>query len=153
MMAAVLPGFLDVGMRVLSTGGIVTLVGLWWRRDIALRKIASSEAGDLRDDYAVELAAVRNERHKDRLDFLEIERHLRDLIRSSDARHAECEEARQEMRLEMNRMHDEIAGLKSQLRMVSTDRVVELGPGEGPSAPHARAAATRMKDRLEGGDK
>lgn len=130
----------------ITSGGIITLVGLWWRRDVALRKISSSEAGDLRDLYAKELAAVRAERAQDREEALNVEKHLRDMVNQSDKRHEECEAARQLMRKEMDEMHDEIAGLKRQIPAASADKLLVMD-GRSPSeiAPHAAASAERVK--------
>jgi hypothetical protein len=144
---------LDIILRLLSTGGIVTLVGLWWRRDIALRKISSSEAGDLRDHYAKELAEVRSQRLLDRQEFLKIEKHLRGMIEDSDRRHEECETARRAMRIEMDNMHAELEGLKRQVPVASADKLLVLeGNGQKPSdiAPHAAASAGRVKRIGEG---
>lgn len=135
----------------ISSGGIIALVGLWFRRDIALRKLSSTEAGDLRDLYAKELAAVRTERAQDREEALKVEVHLRKMVEMSDKRHEECEEARQAMRKEMDEMHNEIAGLKRQIPVASADKLMVLD-GRLPSeaAPHAAASAERIKNYAEG---
>lgn len=136
----------------LTSGGIFTLVGLWWRRDIALRKISSSEAGDLRDHYAEELAAVRKERMTDREEFLRIEKYMREMIDASDAKHRECEDARQKMRVEMDTMHEEIAGLRRQVPIASADTLLVLeGSKPSEAAPHAAASAERVKKIVENG--
>ncbi len=143
----------DVILRVLSTSGIITLVGLWWRRDIALRKLASSEAGDLRDSYAAELAAVRAERNLDRENAIKVEKHLRGLIEDGDRRHEECEISRRNMRKEMDEMHEEIAGLKRQVPIASADQLLIM-EGAAEHAPHAAASAERVKEIGErNGDK
>lgn len=133
----------------LTGGGVFALVGLWWKRDVALRKISSSEAGDLRDHYAGELAAVRKERLQDREEFLKLEKHLRTIIEESDRRHSECESARQVMRREMGAMQDEIAGLKRQVPKASADQLLILEGRPSEVAPHSTAAARRIKDRGE----
>lgn len=132
----------------ITSGGIIALVGLWWRRDVALRKISSTEAGDLRDLYAKELAALRKERTQDREDALTVEKHLREMVDMSDKRHAECEVSRQEMRQEMDKMHAEIAGLKRQVPAVSADKLLVL-EGVSEVAPHAAASAERVKKITE----
>lgn len=144
----------DLILRIITASGIVSLVGLWWRRDVALRKIASSEAGDLRDAYAKELAAVRSERQHDREQALVLEKYLRGMIEDSDRRHEECETARRAMRNEMDGMHDEIRGLKRQIPDISADRLVLLeGSRVKPSdtAPYAAASAARVKSITENG--
>lgn len=142
----------DFILRLITASGIISLVGLWWRRDVALRKISSSEAGDLRDLYAAELAAVRAERAQDREDALTVEKHLRQIINESDRRHEECEAMRRTMRTEMDAMHDEIAGLKRQIPAASADKLLIMeGNGIKPSeaAPHAAASAERVKRLTE----
>lgn len=130
----------------ISASSLLALVGLFLRRDIALRKISSSEAGDLRDHYASELAEVRSQRLQDREEFLKIEKHMRGLIEDSDRRHEECEDARRLMRTEMNGMHDEIAGLKRQIPVASADRLILLEGRPSAVAPHAAASAARVKE-------
>lgn len=136
----------------ITSGGIITLVGLWWRRDIALRKISQSEAGDLRDSYAEELKAVRAERAQDRKDALGVEKHLREMVDQSDKRHEECEISRRNMRIEMDEMHAEIAGLKRQVPAVSADKLLMM-EGASELAPHAAASAERVRDITGNGDK
>lgn len=131
----------------LTGGGVFALVGLWWRRDIALRKISSSEAGDLRDHYAEELGSVRLERVSDREEALKVERHLREMIQLSDRRHEECENARVEDRKERARMQEDIDGLKRQVPEASANMLLVLEGNGKPSevAPHAAASAERVK--------
>lgn len=135
----------------ITSSGILALVGLFLRRDIALRKLSSTEAGDLRDLYAKELAAVRAERGQDREEALRVELHLRQMVDQSDRRHEECEISRRLMRTEMDEMHSEIAGLKRQVPAVSADTLTVL-EGRRPSevAPHAAASAERVRKITEG---
>lgn len=135
----------------ITSGGIVTLVGLFMRRDIALRKLSSTEAGDLRDLYAKELAAVRAERGQDREEALRVEKHLRDMVEMSDKRHEECEIARRDMRAEMDDMHAEINGLKRQIPAASADKLLVLEGRPSETAPLAAASASRVKTITENG--
>jgi hypothetical protein len=142
----------DVGTvpQWLAIGPLLTLVGLWWRRDVALRKISSSEAGDLRDHYAEELKSVRLERIQDRAEALKVEKHLREMIQLSDHRHEECEKARIIDRGERAHMQAEIDGLKLQIPRLSADAllILEKSGSVKPSeiAPHSTAAAKRLKE-------
>jgi hypothetical protein len=139
----------DTVTRLLSTSGIIGLLGLWWRRDIALRKISAGEAGDLRDHYAAELAEVRSQRLQDREEFLKIEKHLRDMISAADDRQVECDRDRRQMRKEIDGLHSELAGVRRQIPGLSADKVVLLGDPE--RAPHAVASAPRVKSIVESG--
>jgi chromosome segregation ATPase len=141
----------------ISSAGIVTLVGLFFRRDVALRKISSSEAGDLRDHYAEELKALREKLNSQEQHFTSMEKHWREMLEASDHRHEECEKARQAMRRELSDMHDEIAGLKRQISITSANKLIELegngAPRPSEVAPHATASAARVKDIAKNGDK
>jgi hypothetical protein len=145
------PDLLGTVPQWLTGGGVFALVGLWWKRDVALRKISSGEAGDLRDHYAEELSSIRSERAQDRTDALKVETHLREMIELSDRRHAECEAARVVDRQERTKMQDDIDGLKRQIPQVSTDRLLVLEGKPSEIAPHSTAAAKRLKENGEGG--
>lgn len=140
---------------ILNLAGLLlggTALGVILKYRLGMRKLAVGEAGDQRDDYAAELAALRAERRQDREDALKIEKHLRTMIEESDRRHEECEAARREMRIEMDGMHAEIAGLKRQVPEVSADKLLVLEGNGKPSdtAPHAVASAGRVKKIAEG---
>lgn len=145
-------GTLNIILNIvgLLLGG--TALGAILHYRLGMRKLTVEDEADQRDDYAVELAALRNERRQDREDALKIEKHLRDMIELSDTRHAECEDSRRAMRVEVDEMHAEIAGLKRQIPEVSADALLKLEGNGKPSetAPHAAAAAARVKKITEG---
>jgi hypothetical protein len=125
---------LDLALRLISASGIVTLVGLWWRRDIALRKLSTGEAGDIRDHYAKELTRYADE----------VERVIR--------RQLECETRERALRDRVMTLEDEITGLKRQIAERSADRLMVLdGRTPSESAPHAAASAERVKKIVENG--
>jgi hypothetical protein len=130
-----LPGWITAASTIT---GVVTIIVAWWRRGISLQRLSNESEADIRDHYADEVGALRTQ-------LLTLERHYREMLEQSDRRHAECEVARQEIRTELE-------GLKSQIRLASTDRVLRM-ESDPPPAPHARAAAHRVKKIIEGGDK
>lgn len=132
-----------------------TVTGLVWaflRFGLGWRKQGFDNDADIRDHYAQEVAALRGKLDGQEAHFLSLEAHWRTILEGSDRRHQECEDARQQLRSELSKMHEEIAGLKSQIRAASTDRVLRM-EDDPPAAPHSRAAAKRVRDVMEGGDK
>lgn len=136
----------------ITSAGIVTILGVVLRYRLGWRKQTLGDDADIRDHYAQEVAALRGKLDGQGAHFLSLEKHWRDILEGSDRRHQECEEARQAMRREINKMHEEIAGLRTQIRAASTDRVLRMEE-DPPPAPHARAAAKRVKNIIEDGDK
>lgn len=130
-----LPGWITAAS---TTTGVVTIIVAYWKRGVSLQRLSNEDEADIRDHYALEVEALRGQ-------LLTLERHYRDMLEQSDRRHAECEVARVEMR-------NELEGLKSQIRLASTDRVLRMEK-DPPDAPHARAAAHRVKQIIEDGDK
>lgn len=123
-----LPPIIDIILRLLSAGGIVTLVGLWWRRDVALRKISSSEAGDIRDHYAAEV-----KRYSEEMDRVV-------------ARQLACEQREQALRERVMTLEEDIRGLHRQIARYSSDQLVVLEEG---NAPAAAASAERVRKIVE----
>lgn len=133
----------------ITSAGVVTLIGIVLRYRLGWRKLGDADDADIRDHYAQEVAALRGKLDGQEAHFLSLESHWRTILEGSDRRHQECEEARQLLRIEMNKMHEEIAGLKSQIRAASTDRVLRMEE-DPPEAPHSRAAAKRVKNINDG---
>lgn len=129
-----LPGWITAAS---TTTGVVTLIVSYWRRGVSLQRLANEDEENIRDHYAQEVQALRGQ-------LLTIEQHYREMLEQSDRRHAECEDARTEIRTELE-------GLRSQIRLASTDRVL-LMEKDPPPAPHARAAAKRVKRIIEGSE-
>lgn len=116
----------DLLLRIISASGIITLVGLWWRRDVALRKLSSTEAGDLRDHYAAEL-----------------QRYIEEIDRIS-TRQLACEGREEKLRGRVRHLEDEVAGLHRQIARYSSDSLLILEDKD--RAPEATASAERVKD-------
>jgi len=144
----------------ISSAGILSLVGLFLRRDVALRKLSHTEAADLRDSYAAELAGVRAERVEDRRRhqeervedrdaYMRLEKHMRDMLGMSDQRHKECEDDRKAMRQHVTKLEQDITGLNRKIIEYSAERAVSLDPSR---TPHASASAERVRD-ITNGDK
>lgn len=141
-----IPGWITAATAVSGLIWAFLKFGLGWRGQ------TMADDADIRDHYAQEVAALRGKLDGQEAHFLSLESHWRTILEASDRRHQECEEARQAMRREINAMHEEIAGLKAQIRAASTDRVLRMEE-KPPKAPHARASAKRVKNIIEGGDK
>lgn len=118
----------DLLLRIISTSGIVTLAGLWWRRDVALRKLSTSEAGDIRDHYAAEL-----------------ERYVKEIERVSK-RQLECEGREQTLRERVRKLESEILGLHRQIARYSAEEAMLLDSDE---APLGAASAHRVRKITE----
>lgn len=130
----------------ITAGSMVTLLGLIFRHLQTMKKLALGDTSDIRDHYAREVERLTAKLASRDTQFAELEKHLRDMSRSSDDRHAECVREREALR-------EELAGIKAQIRAASTDRVLFLEdrcakPSE--EAPQSLAAAQRLK---EGGGK
>lgn len=144
-----LPGWITAAS---TTTGVVTLIVAYWRRGVSLRRLTNEDEADLRDHYAEELSALRSKLNEQEDHFKGLEKHWREMVEASDRRHEECEVARRGLRLELDAMHEELSGLRAQIRAASTDRVLRMEE-ECPPAPHARAAAHRVKKINEEGGK
>jgi predicted nucleic acid-binding Zn-ribbon protein len=157
-------------------GGIfaiaVAFFALYIRREVSLRKLSVeaqqvevnaqtaeyADRADRRDHFAEEMAALRDNIKDLRKELHDTERdcrqellaqqmQFRKALEQSDRRHEECEVARVALREELTEMHEEIAGLRVQVRMASTDRLVVLGD---KATPHSKAAGERVKKIDEG---
>lgn len=136
---------------ITAIAAVTGLVAAFLKFGLGWRKQTLGDDADIRDHYAQEVAALRGKLDGQEAQFLSLEKHWREILEGSDRRHQECEEARQSMRREINKMHEEIAGLRSQIRAASTDRVLRMEE-DPPPAPHARAAAKRVKNIIENDD-
>jgi septal ring factor EnvC (AmiA/AmiB activator) len=138
---------------------ITVVGGLFWaflRFGVTWRGQSLDADEQIRKLFAEEIAAVRAERKADKESFATVERHLRDMVEASDRRHEECENDRRALRRELDRMHDEIRGMRNQILAQATDRVLLLEencPKPSETAPHAHAAAKRIKNGDHGGGK
>lgn len=121
----------------LGTGGIITLVGLWWRRDIQMRKLKNDDEADIRDHYAAELVALREK-------LMDMERHYREMLERSDKRHEECQRDREDMRCKMNEQAMELEGLRRKVAMISQDRFTVL---EDPASAPETSRSHRQRKR------
>lgn len=121
--------------------GALLKFGLGWRSQTL------NEDENLRKHYAEELQRLTKKLDEKSGDFSAkmqvMEDHYRKLLDDSDRRHDECQKDRDNLRREMNDMHDEIAGLKRQIARYSADRVVLLG--EDNYAPEAKRSAQRVR--------
>ncbi len=102
----------------------------------------------LRDHYAQEVARLSEKLVGQTATFREqmqtMENHYRQLLQDSDERHEACQQDRDKLRLEINEMHAEIAGLKRQIARYSSDNLVVL-EGSDLKAPEATKSAKRVK--------
>lgn len=64
------------------------------RRDVQVRGLKNTDTADIRDHYAQEVAALREQ-------LFSMEQHYRQMLQQSDRRHEECELARTAMRAEL----------------------------------------------------
>lgn len=138
---------------ILNIGGLVlggTALGVVLRYKLGMRKLALTDEADIRDHYAAEVARLVEKMDRREKHFLEVEKHLRELIATSDRRHEECEAARAEDRREHARMRDEIEGMKRQIIRYSSEGVLVLS--EQPSE-HVEGAARRVRDIVDGNKK
>jgi hypothetical protein len=117
----------------LTALGIGSFLIALLRRDVQVRGLRNTDQADIRDHYAQEVAALRDQ-------LLTMEQHYRNMLEQSDKRHDECEVARSQMRAELD-------GLKRQMAAASADRLLVLEERTCPSdvAPHSTAAAKRIK--------
>lgn len=137
---------LDMILRLITALGITSLVGLFWRREVNLRKLSNENTADIRDHYAGEVKALRDRLEANLKTFRDLETHWRDMLDASDRRHKECEDARHELRKELTDMHSELAGLKRQIARYSSDKAILL---EDDKAPMAQASAERVKNIIK----
>ncbi len=68
----------------------------------------------------------------------------------SDGRHEECEKAKRQLRRELDLMHDEIRGLRDQIRTQASDRVIALERSGAEPSDHVADSAYRVKRIVEG---
>lgn len=110
-------------------------------------EIHNQDEANIRDHYAGELKALREKLDSQEEHFRAMEKHWREMLEASDRRHQECEEARQALRREIDKMHAELTGLKRQISEYSADKMIELVERSCPAqdAPHSVAAAKRVK--------
>jgi chromosome segregation ATPase len=127
---------------IFGGGAFVGLLTFMWR----MRGLRNADMADIRDHYAEELTALRAKLNSQEDHFRSMEKHWREMLNASDKRHEECETARQELRLELNTLHDEIRGLREQLLRYSADKVLFLGASE-----IVTDAAHRVKDITDKG--
>lgn len=145
MVTPELLGTVPQWLSVLGFGGVIIAL---LKRDVSIRGQKFADEADIRDLLTTEMSAMRKERAADKEGFSAVETHLREMVKTSDQRHEECEASRRAMRREMDGMHDEIAGLKRQVIAQSANRLLEIGGVE--QAPLATAAAERVKKIVEG---
>lgn len=140
-------GALNVILNIagLLLGG--TALGVVLRYKLGMRKLALADEADIRDHYAQEVARYVEKLAAQEKHFLDVEKHLRELIAISDRRHEECEAARSEDRRQRIAMQDEIDGMKRQILRYSAEGVLVMS--EQPSEKVA-AAAERVKKITDG---
>jgi septal ring factor EnvC (AmiA/AmiB activator) len=144
-----LPGWITAAS---TTTGVAAIIIAFFRRGVSLKGLQNADSADIRDHYAQEVEALRSKLNGQEGHFHNLEKHWREMIAASDRRHQECEDARQELRGELDKMHTAIRGLRDQLLAQSTDRVLILeGTPAAEKAPHSVAAAKRIKENGEGG--
>lgn len=124
--------------------GALLKFGLKWRG----QTLDSDEK--IRDHYAKEVARLTSKLDEQtrgfREDIRSLEDHYRKQLADSDQRHEECQKDRDELRLELRNMHEEIAGLKAQIRRYSTDRLLVLEDDRLiQQAPKSLASAKRIR--------
>lgn len=158
--AGTLPGWITA---VSTSTGVVTLITMYWRRGIAIRKLGiekaiadNVDAADIRDHYADEVQKLRDrldkqaESFRGRLD--EIDGHYRDIIskleqryteasKAAQIRHEECMADRDKLRNEVSILRNEINGLVRVITQASIDRVIALGDDVSDEIKEAAARA------------
>lgn len=163
--AGTLPGWI-------TSAGVVGLLGLLLRYqlgrqklqidaaqvDINAQQIANTDEADIRDHYAEEVKELRaalkeqSARHQQREN--EMDDRYRRLLQESEARHEECQTQRRELRHDMDRLLDEMAGLRRTIVQYSAEGVVRLGEISGARASEEveRAAHSTLEqiDRVAG---
>lgn len=142
---------------ILNLVGIIlggTALGVILRYSQGMRGLRDAESANIRDHYAKEVERLTQKLDRQTHNFHELEKHWREMLEASDHRHEECEKARAESRAEMDAMHDQLRGLKDQLKQYSADTLIMLERNGKPSqsAPESLKAAERIK-KLSGNDK
>lgn len=144
--AGTLPGWITA---ISTSTGVVTLITMYWRRGIALRKLNieqkiadNVDAADIRDHYADEVQKLRDRLDAQSLGFKarldENDEHYRGIIdrlerryaeaaEASQQRHEECMADREKLRSEVGILRNEINGLVRVITQASIDRVIALG--------------------------
>ena len=169
MISAEFIGTIPGWITAISTStGVVTLVTMYWRRGIALRKLNieqniadNMDAADIRDHYADEVQKLRERLDTQAKGFreqiAEIDGHYKDIIErlekrytdASDAamkRHEECMADRDKLRNEVMILRNEINGLVRVVTQASIDRVIALGDDVSDDI---REAAMRAQKYIE----
>lgn len=158
----------------ITSGGIMGILGLliWWQ--MGNRKIGvdqqvqfNVDKADIRDHYAEEVSALRARidtqaaNHATRVTDLEtryqrnigeVEERFARALRDAEERHADCMRDKDGQHDEINNLKDQVAGLRRQIGLQATDRVLELGNRDAPSED-VLASAYRVKDIHEGRSK
>lgn len=98
--------------------------------------IRNADTADIRDHYAAEVTQLRAQ-------LVTLEKHYREMLLASDRRHAECEQARTEMRGRISELEDHVRGLEAQMRRYSSDTVLKLA---GEPSDQVVEAARRVRD-------
>lgn len=129
---------------ILNLAGLLlggTALGVILKYRLGAKKLAYADEADIRDHYAAEVERLVEKMDAREKHFLEVEKHLRELIATSDRRHEECELARHDDRRERLRMQDEIDGMKRQILRYSAEGVLTLSE----ASPKVKAAAKRVR--------
>lgn len=111
------------------SGGIFGVLATFYVRN---RKITVNAEETLRTHFGEEL------------------KRLAESAKESDRRHNECEAAKSELRRELDKMHEEIIGLRAQIRSQAVDRVLLLEERCAQPSPAVADAARRVKNITEG---
>lgn len=128
----------------LTATGTVALLGVILRHLQVMKRLALGDTADIRDHYAEELKRKNEQDAAREKQFMELERHLREMATLSDERYAECVSERDGLRTDLE-------SLKLQFKAASVDRLLTLEGRPSEIAPHSTAAAKRIKEN--GGDK
>lgn len=148
-----LPGWITAS----GVTGILWIVAHW---QLGVRKVAVEaqqvrvnaaqvehvDEADIRDHYADEVRQLRErldaqaERHVRRES--DIEERYRKLLREADERHEACQDANKDLREEVERVKEELGGLRRQILRYSADGVIllEHDPTGAPSQEVVAAA-------------
>lgn len=139
-------GTINIVLNIITLllGG--TLVGVFLRYRLGLKKLASGDVADIRDHYASEVSALRGKVLSQEEHFRGLEKHWREMLDHSDRRHQECEEARTVMRAELEGLHGEIRGLRDQILRYSSSAVLTL---QNEPSEDIKAAALRVQKILD----
>lgn len=139
--------FLNI-LTVLLGGGAL---GIILKYRLGTKKLTLDSEEAIRDHYAKEVSRLATKLDEETKAFRAtiegLETHYRTMLTASDQRHEECQKDRVVLRSEINKMHDEIRGLKRKMLQNSTDAALLLN--DEIEAPHAKAAAPRVRRILK----